>query len=202
MSIKVIGLTGQSGAGKTTVSQIFSKNGFAVINADKVARKVMEKGSSCLEKTCAVFGDVKDSDGNLDRKLLASIVFTDMDKKKEYEGIIFPYITEEIEREISDAEKNGDEYILLDAPTLFESGTDSLCSVIVSVICDREVRLARIISRDGITRQQAENRLNSQHSDDFYILRSDYVIANDGTGDELSEKTRSVIKMIKERDNA
>lgn len=202
MSIKVIGLTGQSGAGKTTVSQIFSENGFAVINADKVARKVMEKGSSCLEKTCAVFGDVKDSDGNLDRKLLASIVFTDMDKKKEYEGIIFPYITEEIEREISDAEKNGDEYILLDAPTLFESGTDSLCSVIVSVICDREVRLARIISRDGITRQQAENRLNSQHSDDFYILRSDYVIANDGTGDELSEKTRSVIKMIKERDNA
>lgn len=202
MSIKVIGLTGQSGAGKTTVSQIFSENGFAVINADKVARKVMEKGSSCLEKTCAVFGDVKDSDGNLDRKLLASIVFTDMDKKKEYEGIIFPYITEEIEREISDAEKNGDEYILLDAPTLFESGTDSLCSVIVSVICDRKVRLARIISRDGITRQQAENRLNSQHSDDFYILRSDYVIANDGTGDELSEKTRSVIKMIKERDNA
>lgn len=202
MSIKVIGLTGQSGAGKTTVSQIFSENGFAVINADKVARKVMEKGSSCLEKTCAVFGDVKDSDGNLDRKLLASIVFTDMDKKKEYEGIIFPYITEEIEREIFDAEKNGDEYILLDAPTLFESGTDSLCSVIVSVICDREVRLARIISRDGITRQQAENRLNSQHSDDFYILRSDYVIANDGTGDELSEKTRSVIKMIKERDNA
>ncbi len=202
MSIKVIGLTGQSGAGKTTVSQIFSENGFAVINADKVARKVMEKGSSCLEQTCAVFGDVKDSDGNLDRKLLASIVFTDMDKKKEYEGIIFPYITEEIEREISDAEKNGDEYILLDAPTLFESGTDSLCSVIVSVICDREVRLARIISRDGITRQQAENRLNSQHSDDFYISRSDYVIANDGTGDELSEKTRSVIKMIKERDNA
>jgi len=202
MSIKVIGLTGQSGAGKTTVSQIFSENGFAVINADKVARKVMEKGSSCLEKTCAVFGDVKDSDGNLDRKLLASIVFTDMDKKKEYEGIIFPYITEEIEREISDAEKNGDEYILLDAPTLFESGTDSLCSVIVSVICDREVRLARIISRDGITHQQAENRLNSQHSDDFYILRSDYVIANDGTDDELSEKTRSVIKMIKERDNA
>ena len=197
MSIIVIGLTGQSGAGKTTVCRQFSDSGFAVINADKVARKVMEKGSPCLEETCEVFGNVKDADGNLDRKKIASIVFTDREKKKIYEGIIFPYITEEIVREIKGFDESGEEYVVLDAPTLFESGTDKLCTVIVSVICDRETRLERILARDGITRQQAEARLNSQYDDKFYTEKSDYVIVNDSTEEEFLEKAVAVIKMIK-----
>ena len=169
MSIIVIGLTGQSGAGKTTVCRQFSDSGFAVINADKVARKVMEKGSPCLEKTCEVFGNVKDADGNLDRKKIASIVFTDREKKKIYEGIIFPYITEEIVREIKGFDESGEEYVILDAPTLFESGAACLCDKIISVIADEDIRLERVLKRDNISENEAKLRISAQGNDEFYI---------------------------------
>lgn len=195
----VVGLTGQSGAGKTTVCDTFEKSGFAVINADIVAREVMSKGSKCLEETVNVFGDILLGDGSLDRKKLAGIVFSDTDKLKIYENIIFPYIISSIKEKIDIFKKEMYNYVLLDAPTLFESKADNLCDIIVSVIADREIRIERILKRDSITFSEAESRLNSQKNDDFYIEKSDYVIRNNGSLSELENNTINVVNSIKEQ---
>ena len=195
----VVGLTGQSGAGKTTVCDTFEKSGFAVINADIVAREVMSKGSKCLEETVNVFGDILLGDGSLDRKKLAGIVFSDTDKLRIYENIIFPYIISSIKEKINIFKKEMYNYVLLDAPTLFESKADNLCDIIVSVIADREIRIERILKRDSITLDEAESRLNSQKNDDFYIEKSDYVIRNNGSLSELENNTINVVNSIKEQ---
>ena len=90
-------------------------------------------------------------------------------------------------------------YILLDAPTLFESKADGLCDIIVSVIADRDIRLNRILKRDSITLHEAEIRLNSQKNDDFYMGKSDYVIKNNGSLSELENNTMDVVNSIKEQ---
>ena len=195
----IVGLTGQSGAGKTTVCSTFEKNGFAIINADIVAREVMSKGSECLDETVSVFGDILSEDGTLDRKKLAGIVFSDSDKLSVYENIIFPYIISSIKEKIDMYKKEMYNYILLDAPTLFESKADGLCDIIVSVIADRDIRLNRILKRDSITLHEAESRLNSQKNDDFYMGKSDYVIKNNGSLSELENNTMDVVNSIKEQ---
>ena len=195
----IVGLTGQSGAGKTTVCDIFKKSGFAVINADIVAREVMSKGSECLNETVNVFGDVLLKDGTLDRKKLAGIVFSDKDKLRIYENIIFPYIISSIKDKIDMYTRERYDYLLIDAPTLFESKANMLCDIIVSVIADRTIRLERILERDSITLYEAENRLNSQNDDDFYIKKSNYVIKNNGSLLELKNNTMNVVNSIKEQ---
>ena len=195
----IVGLTGQSGAGKTTVCSTFEKNGFAIINADIVAREVMSKESDCLRETVSVFGDILLEDGSLDRKKLAGIVFSDRNKLEVYENIIFPYIISSIKEKVDGYTKENYNYILLDAPTLFESKADKLCDIIVSVIADRDIRLKRILNRDLITLYEAEHRLNSQKNDDFYIEKSDYVIKNNGSLSELENNTMNIVNSIKEQ---
>lgn len=197
----IVGLTGQSGAGKTTVCDTFKKSGFAVIDADIVAREVVSKGSKCLKETVNAFGNILLEDGTLDRKKLAGIVFSDKDELKKYENIIFPYIISSINEKIGVYKNKMYNYILLDAPTLFESKADRLCDIIVSVIADKDIRLERILKRDSIDVCEAESRLNSQGNDDFYIKKSDYVIKNNGSLSELEKNATDVIISIKEQFN-
>lgn len=187
MSI-VVGLTGQTGAGKSTISRIFAENGFSIINADIVARQVMEKGSPCLAEVAETFGrDILNADGGLDRKKLAGLVFTDKTKLETLNTITYPYITREILRQINVFSGMGKIFILLDAPTLFESRADDFCEIIISVLADAEVRRQRIIKRDGLTPEQAQNRMNSQLSEEFFISRSDYTINNNGSPETVCE---------------
>lgn len=195
----IVGLTGQTGAGKSTVSKIFAEKGFAVINADIVARKIVEKGSDCLRKLEASFGsDIINSDNTLNRKKLGSIVFSDNKKLHLLNSIMYPAITDEIKNQIQNYSESGKKFILLDAPTLFESNTDKLCDIIVSVIADYDIRKKRIINRDGITSQQADDRINSQHSQDFFIRNSDYYITNnDSIEKALSDTSEIAFKIMK-----
>lgn len=183
-----------SGAGKTTVCDVFREKCFEIINCDIVARSVTEKGSACLEKLCTVFGnDILTADSELDRRKLGSIVFSDSEKLKKLNNLIYPYITYNVIKLI---EKSENSIILLDAPTLFESGIDFICDGIISVVCDAEKSIQRIMQRDNITRQQAEERLSSQHSKEYYCSKSDYCIENNGTRQQLisaAEKTADSI---------
>ena len=197
MSI-VVGLTGQTGAGKSTVSRIFAENDFSIINADIVARQVMEKGSPCLAEVAEMFGnDILKADGSLDRKKLAGIVFCNKSKLEILNTITYPYITSEILCQINALSGMGKDFILLDAPTLFESRTDDFCEIIISVLADSEIRKQRIINRDNITPEQAQNRINSQLDEEYFISHSDYTINNNGTTEnvctiaqELADKIR------------
>lgn len=199
----IIGLTGQSGAGKTTVSQVFEKNGFAIINADKISRELIQKDSVCLKNVLDVFPECIDEETkDLNRKRLASIVFNDKGLLKLLNSIMYPYITTKILNEIRNYSSSGNKYILLDAPTLFESRTDDFCNFIISVIADESCRQNRIQLRDSISPEEAESRFSSQNDDEYYISRSDYVIHNNGTVDELISEAKKVSSHIKEIFNA
>lgn len=197
--VMVVGLTGQTGAGKSTISKTFAENGFAVISADYIARIVVEKGTKCLGEIQDVFGrEVIDGEGNLDRKALASIVFSDKKKLEMLNSITYPYITGEILQEIRRHSSRGEKLILLDAPTLFESRADDFCELIISVVADDNIREGRIIRRDGLTSEQARGRMNSQLDEEFFIRHSDYIIKNDQTIETLNEISKEVSDRIKD----
>lgn len=197
--LMVVGLTGQTGAGKSTVSKVFSENGFAVINADIVARQVVEKGTSCLAEIQELFGnEVINEDETLNRKALAGIVFSDSRKLEMLNTTIYPYITREILRQIKAFSAKGEKLILLDAPTLFESRADDFCELVISVVSEAPLREKRIISRDGLTAEQARRRMGSQLDEEFFIKNSDFIITNNSTIDKVYEISQEVSNRIKE----
>lgn len=192
----VIGLTGQSGSGKTTVCHTFENEGFDIINADLIAREVTKKDTQCSK---AIFDRFPYffTDGILDRAKTARYVFNDKKLLEEYSAVIYPYIIEEIDDRIKRFKNNGSEFILLDAPTLFEAGADKLCDVIVCVIADEALRAKRIALRDNIDYDMIKSRFSSQHNDSFYIERSDFVITNNSTYNDLVEKSTETARLIK-----
>ena len=177
----VIGVTGPTGAGKSTVCDILRNwTGVSVIDCDQVARQVTEKGTLCLLDIAVEFSpSVISADGTLNRKKLGQLVFSDPEKLTRLNAIIFPYILERLREEIADAEKRGAKAIFLDAPTLFESGADALCEKILTVTSAPEKRLTRIMQRDSLSPQGAADRMASQPDADFYLARADYQIQND-----------------------
>lgn len=190
---RIIGLTGQSGAGKSTVRAIFEKSGFTVIDCDGCAREIAGK-RAFLGEISKRFGEkLLNEDGSLNRAETASMIYGDRTKYSEYCGIIFPYITYDIMRKIENSA--GD--VLLDAPTLFEAGIDALCTDIISVIADVMLCAERISKRDGISLEKANERLSSQHNALFFREHSDYVIENGGSERELCEKTLAIIEQLK-----
>lgn len=198
-NVHVIGLTGQSGAGKTSVSNVFAENGFSVINADIVSREVVEKGSDCLSEIAEAFGSgIITDEGTLDRKKLGTIVFSDKEKLRELNGIIYPYIIKRIIDRIDELKAAGSELILLDAPTLFEANADDLCDLIISVTADEAIRTERIMARDNISKEAALRRFDSQLTEHFFITHSDFVIKNNKSGELLNRKAEEVSCKIKE----
>ena len=132
----------------------------------------------CLLKNCMEGLLRRLPDGTIDRPALAAAVFGEPMELKRLVGITFPLILAECEARMDAAEAAGCRACVLDAPTLFESGGDQLCDVIVSVVTPREERLRRVLERDGITREAAEARMSNQHEDEYYTRRSHFVITN------------------------
>lgn len=187
-----------SGAGKTEASALFGANGYTVLNCDEAVRKKLTAGSACLQEVKERFPvNIVSSDGGLDRKKTASVIFNDCEKKLIYEKIVFPYISYTIINEITDLIKKGVTDILLDAPTLFESGTDSLCNKIVSLGSNRDTAIDRIMKRDGITREEASLRISSQKYPEFFKNHSDYYIENNNSKDRLEKKIMEIINELR-----
>ena len=185
----VLGLTGQTGAGKSTLCQYLQQKGCAVIDADQVARNVVEKGSACIADIVLEFGvEYLTVDGNLNRRKLGESVFTDKAKLKKLNDIMFPYIINNIKDKIAEAKEAADGIILLDAPTLFESGCDKFCDKVISVIGSQDVRCHRIIERDGLSEEEAMHRITAQHSDAFYTERSWMVLQNNSDVEDLKQQ--------------
>lgn len=195
----VIGLTGQSGSGKTVISEHFAKRGAAVINADIVARGVTADGSECNAKLRELFPSCVDDRLVLDRRALAAVVFNDRAKLDMLNDTIFPYINDALAWEIERIGESGSKIIVLDAPTLFEAGADKLCDMIISVVADEEIRAKRIQKRDGLTREQAAARFSSQRSVRFFKEHSDIVIENNGSAEELVDKAEATFRALKEK---
>ncbi len=192
----IVGLTGMSGAGKTTAGSIFRENGFSVVDCDIVARQVVLKGSPALKELSEAFEGIITDEGTLNRRKMGDIIFSDSEKRALFNRIIYPYILYKIIADISDFISEGKRLILVDAPTLFESGADKICDMIVSVVSDKERCIERIMERDKITFRQASERLGSQFDKSFYTDKSDYYIDNTGTAEELAEKALDIAVRI------
>ncbi|MEM1485320.1 dephospho-CoA kinase [Oscillospiraceae bacterium PP1C4] len=176
----VIGLTGQTGAGKSTLSRMFEDRGLEILDADRIARETIETSTECLMNLVLEFStEVIHPDATLNREKLAMICFSDKQKLKRLNEITFPYIIEAIRRKLEDAGKRNVRMAVLDAPTLFESGLDKRCDCVIAVIADKEMRIKRIIARDGLTAEAAQRRVNAQNADEFYTSRADYILTND-----------------------
>lgn len=184
--VMVIGLTGQTGAGKSTVSKVFVQNGFRLIDADAISRHVVARGSNCLADLQECFTDaILTPDGELDRKVMASIAFSDHRKLEMLNTIMYPYIVGEILRMIHRFSQQNHKLILLDAPTLFESRADDFCDLIISVVAKPELRMQRIMERDHISEKAAQQRMEMQLTEEFFRLHSDTVLENNSSFSEL-----------------
>lgn len=196
---RLIGLTGQTGAGKSTVADILRKRGYYIIDGDVVARTVVEKGSPVLKNLSGQFGeDIIQPDGSLDRALLARRAFADRESTRRLNEITHPAIIERALEMAENAFKNGYEYAVFDAAGLFESGIDKKCDCVIYVTAPEAVRLARIMERDNIGREDAQRRIAAQFDDEYYFSRSDYVIENTQL-EALEEKTYGAASLIENR---
>lgn len=199
---EVIGLTGQTGAGKSTVRKLLKAKGAAVIDADFVAHEVADNNLSCLTDIVEHFSCmVLDEKGKLNRRALGRIVFSDRKKLALLNKIMFPYIVSAIKGQVTAYEQAGAQIIVIDGATLIESGCAKMCSVLVSVTADEETRLTRIIHRDGISKRDAVRRVSAQNPEEFYIKASDYIIKNNGTPGDLERAAEKVLDEI-ERDKS
>lgn len=179
----ILGLTGPSGSGKSTFCKCLKECGFVCIDADAISKQALSAGSSCVFQLKAAFGeDIADSDGEVNRKLLASRAFSSKENTQLLNDITHPWVFLRSLKLIKSLVEGGKKLIVFDAPVLFESNSDVMCDMIASVIADRQTRLERIMKRDNISLELAQKRFNAQHSDSYYTSRSDFVI--DGAGDE------------------
>ena len=171
----VLGLTGQTGAGKSTVSETLRQEGIAVIDADLVARQVVLPGMPALVRLRETFGEEIIREGALDRKKLGGIVFADPERLRTLNEIMLPVICEEIKRQMAQLFSQGRDVVVLDAPTLFESGA----------------------ARDGLSYEQAMDRIHSQPGDDFFYEHCHIIIENSGSLQELYKSAEKLAQMLK-----
>ena len=194
--MKIIGLTGPSGTGKTTISDIAANFGYAIIDCDKVAREVTEN-PDLLASLENEFKEVV-INGVLDRRALAQKAFATKEATEKLNGIMLPVISKAIDKKIKKLEKAGAEHLLLDAPTLYESGEDKRCDAVIAVLASEKIRAERIKKRDNLTPEQLESRLKAAKPDDFYKSRTKYIICNNGNLSDLESEAIKTLQNLKE----
>ena len=193
----VVGLTGQTGAGKSTVAEILERFSFKVIDADQIAHLVTEKGSPILKDLQAAFGeDILEEDGRLNRPLLAERAFASPEETQKLNEITHPAIGHLMQKKIRGAFFDGYEAVILDASQLFEAHLDDICHLVISVTAPEDLRRARIMERDGLTEAQANQRMNAQLPESYFLEHSDVVIVNQETPEHLHELVTKAAQMI------
>jgi len=193
-----IGLTGGIGTGKSTVSKILSAEGFRIIDADLVSRDVLEKNPRILDIIRTQFGSgFFDWRGEFRRKEFGNHIFRFPKQRIKYEGIIIPYIKEEIETEFERYEKKGEKIVILDAPTLIENNLHLEMDYVILVVADNSVQIQRIISRDKLTKSDAVSRINSQMPVEQKKEFANILIDNNGDLIDTQKQIYDLIDFIK-----
>ncbi len=183
-----IWLTGGSGSGKSRIASLFAASGFVLVDADAISRKIAEPDGAAYPELLAAFGpDFLLPDGRLDRRALGQAVFTDPERLTVLNQISHKYIIEEMIRQGA-----GKKNVLMDAPLPNTFGVP--CDKTLFVTAPQEVRIARIMARDGISEEAARARIEAQVPDAVYEKMADAVLYNSGTFEETAEKAKKLIK--------
>lgn len=194
----IIGLTGNIGCGKSSLSKIFMDEGIDVVDADIVSRQIFED-EELLQTVFEKFGpSIKNNDGSLNRKALGNIVFNDNEKLIELNNITHPRIKEKIFNQIRNLEEQGKPIVILDGALLVETGYLDDVDKLIVVTCDEEIQIERIKKRDNCTKLEALSRIKSQMSQVEKVKYADYTIDNSGTIEELKNKAYKFMSYIKE----
>ena len=175
----IIGLTGGIACGKSTVAEYLEKQGLFVIDADAISHEVTAPGGEALAPIAEAFGQgVFTPDGQLNRRALGELVFSDVGLRRTLEGIIHPLVQRKTVQAIREAGQKGEKVVVLNVPLLFETGMDALCDECWVVSLDRETQIKRLMARDALTASEAEKRIESQMSQDDKLRRANVVIKN------------------------
>ena len=187
--MRVIGLTGGIGCGKSLAAQYFSELGALVIDADQLARAAIERGSQGFDEAVSIFGDSILNNGDIDRRALGEIIFKDPDAKKKLEGIIHPFVRQQFEEAVSSLK--ADETLIYEIPLLFETGAQDRFDLVITVESELENRISRLRQR-GMHISEIEARIAAQASREQRVEIADFLIENDGTEDELLRQVENI----------
>lgn len=190
--MKIIGLTGGSGAGKSVVAAELEKLGAGIVDADAIYRKLCDENLDMLLDLQKAFGDILTIDKKLDRAKLAGIVFSDSNKLKKLNEITIFYIKKASDEKFKALKDKGIKIAIYDAPTLFQTGTNSMCNGVIGIIADRNIRIERIIKRDNISEKAAVARIDAQPDDEFYYDRCQYIIKNNVSHETLKDQVKQL----------
>lgn len=192
-NLRVIGITGPSGAGKTTALSLLREKGAFVLDCDAVYHELLERDATLLGAIEQAFpGTVKD--GALDRKTLGTVVFSDPDALETLNGITHRFVSEEIGRRLSDFATAGGTLAALDAVELIASGLGEICDLTIGVLADEELRVRRIMARDGIGREAALLRVRAQKPEEYYRQNCGAVVYNNGDREQFTEKFFNILE--------
>jgi dephospho-CoA kinase len=195
--MRVFGLTGNIGSGKSTVAAMLREAGIPVLDADRISREVTAPGGRAYDAVVQAFGrEILRDDGSIDRKRLGEIVFADPGSRDRLERITHPAIFGAMKEAIAGIEREGHRAAVVEAALIHESGKKGLFEAVISVTCDRETALSRLAARDGMSRSQAEARLRAQMDADRKAEASEYVIDNSGTLDETRRRVAALAAML------
>ena len=193
----VIGITGQTGAGKTTALHELEKMGAIVIDCDTVYHHLLVRSAAMQVKLQLRFGDIMNDDGAVDRKKLGAIVFRDKKALSDLNTITHHYVVEAVKAELLDLECKHQKLVAIDAIGLIESGMDKNCHVTVALTAPKQLRIQRIMDRESISEEYAEARVNAQCTEEFYTENCTHTIANDGNSiEKFSDHTRRLFAWI------
>lgn len=194
----VLGLTGGIASGKSSISAMLKEMGFPIVDADEIARRVVEKGSPVLERIKEEFGEgVLNADGTLNRKALGQLVFSSNKKLELLNSITHPAIIEEIRRNIDALSAKGERLCVLDVPLLIESGINNMADAVLLVYVDEKTQLYRLMNRDHISEELALKKISSQMSFEEKKKYADYIIDNSGSLDCTKAQLEKIIATIR-----
>lgn len=194
--MKVIGLTGGVGAGKSTVLAYLEKACSAVIiQADQAGHRVMAPGERCYEPMIALFGkQIIKKDKTIDRRMVSDVVFGNEKMRQKLNALLHPAIKEYILEKIREEREKGKALVVVEAALLLEDHYDDFCDKIWWVYAEKEIRIARLMESRGYTREKAENIMARQASDSFFLQHADFIVKNNG---DLEETYRQVEEGIR-----
>lgn len=190
----LLGITGTTGAGKTTLLEVIEQQGGEVIDCDSVYHDLLKFNKELIDKLKEHFGTGILTDDKVDTKKLGKEVFGDKDELQDLINITFPFITDAVRYRIDTSQRS---LIAIDAPLLFESELQGLCSKTIGVLAPIETRISRIMQRDNISKEYALSRIKSQHQDEYFISRCDYILINNfGSKEEFGKQSSLLVHDI------
>ena len=197
----IVGLTGGVASGKTTVSEVLREEGATLIDADQIARELVQPQTSAWQELVRVFGnEILDRDGSIDRQKLASLIFSNPRQRSRLNRILHPRIKEEIRRRLkSIRQKDPKAIVVIDVPLLIETGGHREMDKVIVVVCTETQQIERLRRRNQLSEEQARAMLSSQMSLEEKTTVADYVIGNEGSLEETRQKARNVYQELKKR---